>query len=378
MDFEGRLNIRLHARGGRVEAVEIRSSRPVHASRVFVGKGVEAALSLLPLLFSVCGTAQACAGVRACEQALGHSPGPETERLREALVGLETLQQHLWHLMLRWPAFLGEAPLEEAMIGARRLLDARRRQLSPDEGPFRPGREVGKIRGGEPAAGEALVRLLAETVFGEPPEAWLERVALAELEAWVAGRRTVAARLLDQVMARNWQGVGRSPVPHLPLLHEAQLRPAFREDAFVERPRWQGMCRETSALTRTRSPLLQRLHDTLGNGLLTRLVARLTEVARLALEPPALAPLPADGAGEGTGIGRAEAARGRLFHRVELDGERILDYRILAPTEWNFHPRGVVASSLSGIAGTAAEIERQARLVVDAIDPCVGYDLEIC
>jgi len=378
MDFEGRLNIRLHVRGRKVEAVEIHSSRSVHASRVFVGKGVEEALSLLPLIFSVCGTAQACAGVRACEQALGLSPGPDTEQLREALVGLETLQQHLWHLMLRWPAFLGEPPLEEAMIGARRLLGARRRQLSPDDRPFRPGREAGEIRGGELAAGEAMVRLLAETVFGEPPEAWLERVALAELEAWAAGRRTVAARLLDQVMAQNWQGVGRSPVAPLPPLQEAQLQPMLREDAFVERPRWQGACRETSVLTRTRSPLLQRLHDTLGNALLTRLVARLTEVACLALELPAFAPLPADGAGEGTGISRAEAARGRLFHQVELDGERILDYRILAPTEWNFHPRGVVASSLLGVGGTAADMERQARLVVDAIDPCVGYDLEIC
>jgi len=378
MDFEGRLNIRLHARGGKVEAVEIRSSRPVHVSRVFVGKRVEEALSLLPLLFSVCGTAQACAGVRACEQALGCSPGPGTERLREALVGLETLQQHLWQLLLRWPAFLGEAPLEEAMIDARRLLDARRRQLAPDDRPFRPGQEAGQVGGEGPAAGKAMPRLLAETLFGEPPEAWLERVTLAELEAWAAGRRTVAARLLDQVMARGWQGVGRSPVAPLPPLEETQLRPAFREETFIERPRWQGACRETSVLTRTRSPLLQRLHDTQGNALLTRLVARLTEVARLALESPGPGPLPVEGADEGTGIGRAEAARGRLYHQVELEGERILCYRILAPTEWNFHPRGVVASSLRGIEGTPADLERQARLVVDAIDPCVGYDLEIC
>jgi hypothetical protein len=50
------------------------------------------------------------------------------------------------------------------------------------------------------------------------------------------------------------------------------------------------------------------------------------------------------------GVGRAlvETARGLLMHEIVLDGERIADYFIVAPTEWNFHPQGPLAGWLKG------------------------------
>ncbi|OQX44500.1 MAG: hypothetical protein B0D85_06840, partial [Candidatus Sedimenticola endophacoides] len=77
------------------------------------------------------------------------------------------------------------------------------------------------------------------------------------------------------------------------------------------------------------------------------------------------------------GIGHSIAARGQLLHRVKLNGERVAAYQILAPTEWNFHPRGVVARSLAGVAGTREQMEQQARLLINAIDLCVSYELSI-
>ena len=72
-----------------------------------------------------------------------------------------------------------------------------------------------------------------------------------------------------------------------------------------------------------------------------------------------------------------EAARGRLVHRVEMENGTIGSYRILAPTEWNFHPRGVVAESLATLRGGRDKVEQQARLLINAIDPCVGYELSL-
>ena len=79
MDIEARLFISLRTGTDRVAKVDIRSSRPLQAARVFHGKRVEDALKMLPLLFSVCGMAQACASARACKQALGRRPMAETE-----------------------------------------------------------------------------------------------------------------------------------------------------------------------------------------------------------------------------------------------------------------------------------------------------------
>ncbi|MDX2418246.1 MAG: hypothetical protein QNK19_12365, partial [Xanthomonadales bacterium] len=108
MGVEGCLTICLRTDSGHVGQVEIESSRPVHASRVLHGKSAAEALKILPLLFTICGTAQACAGVRACEQALGIRFSPRIERLRDCLVRMETVREHLWRILLDWPAFLGE------------------------------------------------------------------------------------------------------------------------------------------------------------------------------------------------------------------------------------------------------------------------------
>ena len=84
----------------------------------------------------------------------------------------------------------------------------------------------------------------------------------------------------------------------------------------------------------------------------------------------------ADSPGVGVGIAQVEAARGLLIHRVAVAGERVRDYRILAPTEWNFHPRGAVALGLS-VLPTADErtLSHLAGLFATAVDPCVEYDV---
>jgi len=76
------------------------------------------------------------------------------------------------------------------------------------------------------------------------------------------------------------------------------------------------------------------------------------------------------------GLAQIEAARGRLMHRVKLAGDTISDYAILAPTEWNFHPAGLAAQALaSATAPDPKNRELQARLLINAIDPCVAYEL---
>ena len=53
--------------------------------------------------------------------------------------------------------------------------------------------------------------------------------------------------------------------------------------------------------------------------------------------------------GPGEGFAAVNSARGRLYHRLKLDGGgRIVDYAIVAPTEWNFHPDGPFVRLLLG------------------------------
>jgi len=77
-------------------------------------------------------------------------------------------------------------------------------------------------------------------------------------------------------------------------------------------------------------------------------------------------------------MGVVEAARGRLMHRIKIAQGRVADYAILAPTEWNFHPEGIAVQGLKGLLfESEAQLRQQAALWINAIDPCVGYELKI-
>lgn len=80
----------------------------------------------------------------------------------------------------------------------------------------------------------------------------------------------------------------------------------------------------------------------------------------------------------GTGLAQVQAARGLLVHRLTLEQGRLADYRILAPTEWNFHPQGAAALGLATLpAADEPTLRRLAGLFITALDPCVAYDISI-
>ena len=54
------------------------------------------------------------------------------------------------------------------------------------------------------------------------------------------------------------------------------------------------------------------------------------------------------------------------------------DYRVLAPTEWNFHPYGAVAQALlRRPAPTQASARRDATWLVQSLDPCVACRIDV-
>ena len=57
---------------------------------------------------------------------------------------------------------------------------------------------------------------------------------------------------------------------------------------------------------------------------------------------------------------------------------QISAYAILAPTEWNFHPRGPLVEALVGAEiGTGEEARRRVSQLVGVFDPCVSFDARV-
>jgi hypothetical protein len=95
VNVEGEIVIELYRRQGRIESVAIRSSRPLQLTHLFEGKTVQELLNMLPLLYSVCATAQASAAAQACRQAMGVSRNTRVELAEGMLVTVETAREHL-------------------------------------------------------------------------------------------------------------------------------------------------------------------------------------------------------------------------------------------------------------------------------------------
>jgi coenzyme F420-reducing hydrogenase alpha subunit len=386
--LEGCLDIELACRGARVERVVIQSGRPLHASRLLENVAPDEALKRIPRVFSICATAQCEAALRACEQALGLTPSPAQRRARSMLVWMETAREHLLRILLDWPGFLDEPVPGERLPQVMRLLPDLRRALFGEAQPFRldgrPAIDFTALIG----AIDAL-RVLTAQVLGSDGGLSSPLHSRTAFDAWLARGDALPARLLRHVRELGWQGLGCTQEAWLPALDAEALRTRLATpdtDAFVAAPDWQGAHYETTALERQRrQPLVADLLANEGNGLLTRLVARLVELedipkqlerARLALERDDACGDGAAAGAIGDGLAQVEAARGRLIHYVEIARGAIRRFRILAPTEWNFHPAGVAAQGLLTLCGDdEAVLRRQAALWINAIDPCVGFHL---
>jgi hypothetical protein len=239
----------------------------------------------------------------------------------------------------------------------------------------------------EPGAGSAAgamrdaIAPAMRAILGTAPRKWLERVEHEGLDGWLDDAGTPTATALRAAGAAS--GFGASEVGTLPPADPAMLGELVRamdaEPDFEREPLWRGAPAETGAIARLAgSAALDAFVGDARNCALVRCAARLVELAALAVDESRavsgglpLAP--------GAGMGWVETARGLLVHRVALgtDGS-VLAYRIVAPTEWNFHPEGALPRGLTGAAfGDCAAAERGARWLVQSLDPCVAAHVEV-
>jgi hypothetical protein len=368
--LEGALRIGLGVTGGAISRVGVSSTRPDVARALLQGRSRAEALAALPLVFSICARSQAAAGTLACAAAAGEPIPAETLARHAAIVGDEILREGAWRTLLDWPAWMDEPPSTEAVQAARGSLG---------------------LANAETAA--ACRDAIALAAFGCPAEDWLVLDTLPEFDRWLAAGATATARFIRRVCDQDSaDGAPGRLVDDPPLfaagpdaeLNAATMRTLSEacdsDPGFARHPTWQGMPAETGALARRQAdPLLIALRQRSASRLPARFVARLRELA-LQLAGRTQPALGALALGAGRGIAWVENARGLLVHQVHqvhLDAGRIGQYRIVAPTEWNFHPGGALQSALIGApASDLTSIKRQAAQVVHSLDPCVACCVE--
>ena len=377
MSIEGEIGVTLHWDGSRVRHLTLASTRPLAAARVLLGRSPGDAAALVPRLYAICGQAQGAA----CAAAL-RAAGAGDDSVPAVVgwtVALEALQETLWRLLIDAPRWLSLPPQLALVAPARAAVAQAVAALKAQPGQPRPALAE---------AAAVLGDIARQHVYGCDPAAWLATADAAAFDHWRDNTDTLPARALA-LLAATAPGLGRSDTALMPGLDDgawaSAVVPALLQDPlFAQAPTWAGRPVETGALARCRDqPLVAALIARDGHSAATRLAARLAEAAAL-LRDLATADGDAVGwfrawpLGASLGLSAVQTARGLLLHLVRLADGRIADYRIVAPTEWNFHPQGAL---FRGIVGTAAPDDATLRsrtgLAVQALDPCVGFRVEV-
>ncbi len=352
--------------------VAVSLNEPLDAVRLLSGRTPVEAARLVPALYTLCGTAQASASVAALEAATDTESGTVTSRLRDALVSMERLREHVLRIALDWPRHLSLEPDRHLARSAMSLLPDFRAAVDPDGQLFLPGGHAGDWNCGRALKVVERAETLVEgALFGEPATNWLDRHSARDLVDWCLSGPGIARRFVKALLKGELPDCTDEDLVFLSVLVDVDPEDLLsREDSPVP---------ETSVLERRREhPML----TTEGlPGLSRRFLARLVDLA-LSLAEVRAALMGADGfSGSGrsvAGWGQAETARGRLMHRAVVRDGRVSDYLILSPTRWNFAGEGVAARCLRSMSGTS-ETERltAANLVVSAVDPCVAHRVRV-
>lgn len=174
---------------------------------------------------------------------------------------------------------------------------------------------------------------------------------------------------------------------------QSSLDPAadrYNAYSWCKAPRLNGQVIEVGALARQvidGHPLLRDLYQHSASNVMTRVFARVFEIARvLALvdawldelvvgEPSCYPDTPKDG----RGVGLVEAARGSLGHWLAVEKGKIKQFQVIAPTTWNFSPRdqqgiaGALEQALVGTPCLDGEIDPvSVQHIVRSFDPCMS------
>lgn len=291
--------------------------------------------ALIPQLFSLCGYAQSVAAKLALDCAAGAEAFAAAD-VRQALT-CEAARESLRWLLLDLPLRFDGVAADDRHLKS-----------------WRQAKALGELRS------------LAEAyVFGEAIETWLARDA-AERLSWMRLGATPPARWLAQLERQL------PCLPLLPAMSAADYAAAASVCLHEDVPTWGGEPCEVGAL----NVACDCVQPQLARGELARarLLARLLQLGRWlsgAVKLDADAVVIGDAA-----LARVDTARGPLLHVAAIDTQRrISRYRIVPPTLWHCHKRGVICQTLQALSdrGNRERIEWLRQLAL--IDPCVAVDL---
>ncbi|OMH32118.1 nickel-dependent hydrogenase large subunit [Motiliproteus sp. MSK22-1] len=370
--------------------------RPQWSQRLLVSCSPEDAVSRLEQLYVVCRQSQKTAAMLA----LGIEQ--QTVLARQRVV-LETIEQLLWRMAIDLPHFLALGSGAEPFSLIRRYISC---QLAAEEMSWNRCNELVQTLAAffKLMLGCSVCELLC--FDRDQFNRWLNQsqamlaVCLRQVKAVAYAKQTKASYRLMPTNVVEAQGEQ--------LLHSILTGTGGADRSFCQQPLLKGKPIETGPLAyMQQQPLIQQMIEFNDHPLVVRYSARLLYLATLIdsqriMEPQGIAGVysaPCSGAetdravngtdstsikkdsltaGQHYRMSWVNSVRGLLLHVAAVKNGSVVDYRICAPTEWNFHPEGALSQLVTGLTGAKVVTLKSAiELSALAFDPCVPFAVDL-
>ncbi|WP_135075199.1 nickel-dependent hydrogenase large subunit [Terasakiella sp. SH-1] len=360
--------------------VRLQTKLPAQLASGFKGLNIEDVTKRIPLIFSICGAAQGYCAVDAAEHLLQKN-NPERSQARSLIVLAEQAKEYILRNLMEW-AELGS---DQAALKSFAPVTQWRKQFAnatfAQTAPFHLDALLHFNSEKVKQEIEAVETYLHKHVFNQPTEEWVKMTTCEDFFQWMERSKTIPAQLVKLLLRKKTATLGQTQISPLNgVASDVIYHKIFDDTDFPNKPKLDQKTAETGALARQiNHPLITALAQEFGNGVLTRYVARLIELAHIPSRMRKQERLcQTTQISNDSAISTLETARGRLYHALCLEGEAVTDYQILSPSQWNFHPSSIAVESLQKLAYTDEQtIKKQAEMIIRAIDPCVGFEVRV-
>jgi hypothetical protein len=366
----GAISVTAQIADERICSIRVASSRPTHLTRLFVDRSAAEVPALAERLYSLCGFSHALAAKRAIAAARGDMRANNCSTSEAIGLLCERLNESL-------------RSTAASSVGDRDAfaVDNDIAAVSALHTAFSLTRELMTIALSGPrpnASNRMTIERCAEGV----------RAAVSELGVSFPHDRAVASPSPDSWFGRlrrqleGDQGFVASVPDSLEPDDDDTILEQLRNDSegFAALPSLAGRAPETGAFAR-----LWRHIDVSSGALPARLDARMIDIAQLAnrlvratADQGDRADLRSVALASREGFAAVETARGVLYHWVRLAADdRVREYAIVAPTEWNFHPAGPFVAAALGARACRDLTRRSLARLAALFDPCVALHVDV-
>ena len=159
----------------------------------------------------------------------------------------------------------------------------------------------------------------------------------------------------------------------------------LNKNSYAKNVKFKNYYYEVGALSRAminKTPLIKDSHRRYQDSIFSRILARICEIPQLLIhskklisqinleEPSYIKPKKDISKLNASGVGIIEAARGSLIHKVNIKENKIIEYQIITPTQWNLSNGSKYDLGISQKAMTGLEDTKLAQIVFKSFDVC--------